>query len=263
MKGHLLRALFLAAPAFGVTLITTPTASAADEEIQVYMDEIGALHKLSLDVHINNAVVGRRISTYPGEQISDGRTRVTPEFGYAIANGWELGAYLPLANLSKGGDISIDGVKLRLKYVAPHEEEKGWFWGANLEIGYVNKSLDLNPWNGELKGIAGYRTGPWTIAGNINLGFKVSGPEPAPIKLGIASKVSYALSNSLSLGIENYNSFGELKHPSAFDRNDQQVFAVIDKAFHNGWDLNFGVGWGYGQPVDNFIVKAILGVPIG
>jgi hypothetical protein len=236
-------------------------AFAADEEIQVYMDEIGQVRKLSLDVHVNHALVGRNFASFPGEQISDNRTRITPEFGYALDGSWELGAYLPLANIDKDGDVSIDGVKLRLKYIAPHEDT-GWFWGANLEIGYVNDTLDQNPWNGELKGILGYRSGPWTFAGNANFGFKVSGDYKAPVDFGIATKVSYAMSDTLSVGIENYNSFGELKHPTTFDRNDQQVYAVVDKTF-GSWDLNFGVGWGYGEPEDNFIVKAIIGVPLG
>jgi hypothetical protein len=246
----------------GIAFATmAPQATAADEEIQVYMDEIGALRKLSLDVHLNHALIGRNAPTFANEQLSDGRTRITPEFGYALSDSWELGAYLPLANVDKDGELSVDGVKLRLKYIAPHEYE-GWFWGANLEVGYVNDTLDENPWNGELKGILGWRSGPWTLAGNANFGFKVSGDVDAPADFGIATKVSYAVSDTLALGIENYNSFGPLEHPTAFDRNDQEVYAVFDKTF-GGWDLNFGVGWGYGEPEDNFIVKAIIGIPIG
>lgn len=240
--------LALAAPAF-----------AADEEIQVYMDEIGQLHKLSLDVHLNHAFNGRNFSSFPGEQGSQGRTRITPEFGYALDGSWELGAYLPLANLSDDGELSIDGVKLRLKYIAPHAAE-GFFWGANLEIGYVNDSLDQNPWNGELKGIAGWRSGPWTLAANLNLGFKVSGDVAAPADIGIAAKASYAVTEKTSIGLETYNGFGEVEHPSALARNDQQIYAVIDTSYHD-WDLNLGVGWGYGEPEDHFIFKAIIGVP--
>src|SRR5882672_3758788 len=94
--------LALAAPvgcAVAFSALAAPAAWATDEEIQVYMDEIGALRRLSLDVHINNAVIGRNFASFPGEQISDGRTRITPEFGYALSDSWELGAYLPLANV--------------------------------------------------------------------------------------------------------------------------------------------------------------------
>lgn len=242
-------------------VVTAPQAFATDEEIQVYMDEIGQVRKLSLDMHVNHALDGRRFASFPGEQISDGRTRITPEFGYALSGNWELGAYLPLANVDRDGALSIDGVKLRLKYIAPHEPQ-GLFWGANLEVGYVNDSLDQNPWNGELKGILGWRSDRWTLAANANFGFKVSGSVDAPADFGIATKASYSLDDTTSIGLENYNSFGPVEHMTAFDRNDQEVFAVVDKTF-GGWDLNFGVGWGYGDPEDNFIVKAIIGIPIG
>ena len=95
-----------------------------------------------------------------------------------------------------------------------------------------------------------------------NFGFKVSGPVDAPADFCIATKTSYALDSTTAIGIENYNSFGPVERTTAFDRNVQQVVAVVDKTF-GGWDFNFGVGWGYGAPEDNFIVKAIMGIPIG
>lgn len=237
------------------------SASATDEEIQVYMDEIGAVHKLSLDVHTNYAIDGRSIRDYSGQQISEGRFRVTPEFGYAVSKTVELGLYLPLANVSRDGRVSVDGVKGRIKFIAPHREEDQWYWGANLEVGYVNRSLDLNPWNGELKGIVGWKRGPWTLAANANFGFKVSGPEKAPTDAGIAAKAAYALTDKTSIGLETYNAFGPLKHPTALNRNDQQIYAVVDTAL-GGFDLNFGLGYGYGRPEDRFVLKAVIGVPL-
>ena len=39
------------------------------------------------------------------------------------------------------------------------------------------------------------------------------------------------------------------------------MFGVVDASFGK-WDLNFGVGRGYGTNPDRMIVKAIVGVPI-
>ncbi|MEP7209356.1 MAG: hypothetical protein ABI740_00845 [Alphaproteobacteria bacterium] len=245
----------------GVAFLGAPAAIAADEEIQVYMDEIGPPKKLTLDTHVNNVIDGRGVRDYSGQQISEGRTRITPEFGYALNGQFELGAYLPLANFSRGGDLSVDGVKLRLKYVAPRPETQHWYWGANLEVGYVNHSLDPNPWNGELKGIVGGKWGKWTLAGNLNLDFKVSGPQSAPTEVQIATKAAYAITEKTSIGIESYNGLGSLKHLSSLGRNDQQIYAVIDTSFGD-WDLNFGVGYGYGDPEDHCTVKMVIGIPL-
>ena len=134
--------------------------------------------------------------------------------------------------------------------------------GANLELGYVNHALDENHWNGELKGILGWRSGKWTLATNANIDFKVSGPVKAPTELQIASKIAYAISPKTSIGFESYNGVGRLAHPSAFDHNDQAIYAVIDTSLGD-WDLNIGAGYGYGDPEDHFILKAVIGVPIG
>lgn len=37
---------------------------------------------------------------------------------------------------------------------------------------------------------------------------------------------------------------------------------MLEKSFGK-WDLNLGLGRGYGAPEDRWIVKAIVGVPIG
>ena len=90
----------------------------------------------------------------------------------------------------------------------------------------------------------------------------MSGPAQAPTELQIASKIAYAISPTASIGFESYNGVGRLEHPSAFDHNDQTIYAVIDTS-PGDWDLNIGAGYGYGDPEDHFILKAVVGVPIG
>lgn len=257
------RHLYVSAGLAGLALVAAaPAAWAADEEIQVYMDEIGAVGALSLDLHTSYVPRGRDFASYPGEQLSQGRFRVTPEWGYAISPTLELGAYLPLTTIDRDGNIDIGGVKGRIKYVAPKPAGQDWFWGLNLEIGKVRKDLDINPWNGELKGILGVRKGPWTVAGNLNIGFVVSGPQHSDPDIGVATKVSYSLNDTTSIGMENYNGFGATDALGPLNRNDQEIFAVVDKGF-GAWDLNFGVGYGYGAYEDRWILKAIVGVPLG
>lgn len=244
---------------FGMVFVQP--ALAAPEEIQVYMDEMNAPGHFGLDVHNNYVTQGDIAPAYPGEQQSVHRLRITPEFSYGLTPNIELGGYLPLATIDHNGHFNVAGEKARIKFIAPKAEGQTWFWGANFEIGRVQRRLDINPWNAELKGIVGKRAGPWTLAMNTNFDWAVSGPDKGPTTLEIATKVSYAVSPKLAFGMENFNGLGELKHLGRLSRNEQAIYATID-ASAGRWDFDFGVGHGYGQNPDHWILKAIVSVPI-
>lgn len=237
------------------------SARAAPEEIQVYMDEMGAPGELGLDVHTNYVFTGNVEAAYPGEQASLHRLRVTPEFGLGVTRFLELGAYLPVTTLDRAHTFRVDGVKLRLKFIAPRAEAQRWFWGANFELGVVDHSLDVNPWNAELKGILGGHFGAFTAAFNANVDFKVAGPEPSPASLDLDLKLSYALRPGLALGVESYHGAGELRTPGDFGESEQTTYATVDAAI-GAWELNLGVGYGYGANLDHLLAKAIVGVPM-
>jgi hypothetical protein len=235
-------------------------ANAAPEEIQVYMDELNNPGEIGLDIHNNYVLSGDSAVDYAGEQPSAHRFRLTPEWSLGLGHSFELGAYLPLTTIDRGS-LSIDGFKFRLKWLAPRSDGQNWFWGANFEIGREDHRLDQNPWNAELKGIAGIHSGKWTAAANANLDFKVSGPAPSPATLEIATKVDYAVSPKTALGIENYSGVGEVRELGQFGRSEQSTYVTADTRFGK-WVFNFGVGHGYGRNPDKWILKAIVSVPL-
>jgi hypothetical protein len=255
-RAHLCRITFVF-----VLLIHGARAFAAPEEVQVYMAEMNDPGQFGLDVHNSYVFTGHLIDDYPGEQQSLHRYRITPELAYGLTHFLELGVYLPLATIDRDGQFGVDGVKLRLKFIAPRPPEQQWFYGANFEIGRVAHALDENPYNAELKGIVGFRSSCWTVAFNANLDFVVSGPVSAAASLELATKISHAITRELALGIETYNGVGLLQSPGHFGSSEQSSFVAVD-ASHGTWDLNLGVGSGYGSNPDRLIVKAIVGVPI-
>lgn len=246
-----------------LALLAIPgAAQAADEEIQVYMDEMNPKGGFGLDMHMNFVPRGRPADAdYPGQEASDRRFRVTPEFSYGLTSRLELGLYLPLAEIDGRGRVELGGVKGRMKYIAPHAEASPFFWGANFELGRVRQSLDLNPWNAEAKAIGGWRHGPLTLAANLNFDFVVSGPAAAPATFDVALKAAYELKPGLALGLESYTDLGDTQRLRLDRRGDHHLYLVVDKALGR-FDLNFGIGYGYGRPEDRWVAKAILGIPI-
>lgn len=235
-------------------------AHAADEEIQVYMDELNPAGAFGLDVHVNDVLKGDPLPPYTGVEPALHRWRTTPEFSLGLGGGFELGAYLPLATIGRDGDVRIEGAKARLKWLAPHGE-KGFYWGANFEIGKVAHRVDENPWNGEFKLIGGWRDERWTLAANVNVDFVVSGPASAPASVEIATKAGYKVAPNVVLGLESYNGVGTFSSFGHVDRNDHATFLTADFALGR-WDFDAGVGKGYGTDADSTILKFVIGVPI-
>ncbi len=245
-----------------VTAFTAATpAFAADEEIQVYMDEINPAGKVGLDVHVNYVADGDGSLAYVGAESPLHRWRITPEFSLGLGGGFELGAYLPVATIARDGSARVLGAKARLKWLAPHRET-GFFWGVNWELGRVARRLDENPWNSELKFIAGWHDDKWTLAANGNLGFKVSGPVPAPATFEIATKIGYKVTPGLTLGMESYNELGELRGFGPLSQTEHTTYLTADFAV-GGFDVNAGIGKGYGSNADSTVVKFVVGVPLG
>ncbi len=242
---------------FASFLLLSPfTALAAPEEIQVYLDDLRAPHQLGVDFHSNFVVSGRSTPDYSGEQPPAKVYRLTPEFAFGLSPTTELGFYL-LSTRADDGRVHGDGVKARIKYIAPHDIEAGLFWGANFEIGRSSKRVSETAWNAEIKGILGYRTGPWTLAVNPNIDWSLSqtgGPATGQVDL----KVNYTVDSKTQIGMESYNEFGPIRHLSTSASNSRILFAVLDRDF-GAFDLNVGLGRGISQAADKWAIKFILG----
>lgn len=241
--------------------VSAGSARAAPEEIQVYMDEMNKPGEFGLDVHNNYVFEGRAAPGYPGEQPPRRVYRLTPEFSYGLTPNLELGAYV-LSTAGPDGSYRIDGEKLRLKFIAPKTAGQDSWWGLNFEIGKVQRLLDQNPWNAELKAIYGLRRGRWTLAGNTNLDWVVSGPARGTPTLEQDFKVSYAVREHLALGVETYDDLGDTKRLGRWNDLSHVVYATADTSWRD-WDLNLGLGRGLTRgSEDRWVLKAIVGVPL-
>ena len=233
-----------------------PPAMAAPEEIQVYLDDLSEPGKFGVDVHNNYVFSGSSKPSYRGEQPPAHVYRLTPEFYYGLTDTLELGLYV-LGTRAAHSDPSVVGGKFRIKYIAPHDKEQGFFWGANLEVGRTNLRVSPTPWNAELKGIFGYRTGPWTLAVNPNFDWSIS-RGGGPVTFDVDAKVAYAINAKTQIGFETYNELGPLRNLDSLSKNSKTLYAVVDHDF-GGFDLNLGIGKGITKEADKWTLKFIVG----
>lgn len=234
-------------------------AQAAAEEIQVYLDDMKAPGAWGLDVHNNFVARGRRTPDYAGEQPPGRVLRVTPELTYGITPTLELGLYV-LASRASAGRLDADGGKVRLKYIPAHDADVGGFWGLNLEVGRSALRVAEQPWNAQLKGIVGWRSGPWLLAANPNVDVSLS-PGGGPVTAAVDVKLAYALDARTQWGLESYNELGPVRaltRRQGWQRQGRTLYAVLDRDF-DGIDLNLGLGRGLTPDADRWTLKFIAG----
>ena len=233
-------------------------AAAAPEEIQVYLDDKEGPGKTSVDWHNNLAVSGRSTPDYPGERPPAHVYRLTPELNVGWTDTLELGLYV-LTSRDPGGDWHGDGAKVRLKYIAPHDTSQGLYGGLNLEVGKSALAVQPLPWEGELKGILGWRNRQWTLGVNLNLDGSLD-RKGGPVTADLDVKVSRVLTEKTQIGVESYNELGPLSHLQSAGRNSKTLFAVVDTDVA-GFDLNAGLGRGLTTESDRWTLKFILSTP--
>lgn len=237
-----------------IALPINANAASADE-IQVYDDAINDPGELNVDVHMNYVTSGIKDSAYPKEIPAHHNFRITPEFGYGITKNLEAGLYIPVIR-SGNGDWYLEGLKLRLKYLADHEKT-GTYMGINFELGKVSHRTSEENWNLEARPILGYRTEEWNFTVNPILGFAVSGSDHTP-SFEPAFKIGHKLTNKTWVNFENYSDFGPIDQIRS---HVQESYVTADTEVF-GHDLNIGIGHGWTEEANNWTIKGIFNIPL-
>ena len=239
-------------------MLPSAGAHAAGDEIQVYLDDLTKPGRFGADLHNNFVVRGNRTPEYPGALPAHHTYRFTPEFYYGLTPTMELGLYL-LTTAAPGEGAHYEGEKLRFKYIAPHDETVGSFWGVNLEIGNTRRRVSEVPWNAQLKGIYGFRSGPWTVGFNANFDWSLRGSPNSPVGLEADTKIAYQVREGLDVGLESYNELGPVRHLGRLNTLGQTLYAVVDTQIRKV-DLNAGIGRGLTPGSDRWLLKFIVGL---
>ena len=211
---------------FGLLLaLGCAAASAAPNEIKVFTDELARYREHTLETHVNKA--------------NTGPLRVMPEYSYGIWHDWEFSFQLPFASTTS------EGYRGELQYIAPHDDDRGLYWGINMEIARVARRDEAEFWNVEVIPIIGWRGGRWHLVANPGFERPVSGTERSSIATP-AAKVAYRAWRKNDFGLEYYRDGPE----------SHALYVAWDGKIGKS-DINLGVGRGSGAASDRWVVKAI------
>jgi hypothetical protein len=229
LRRKLVIACSTAAPAF---------VAAAPNEIKVFTDELARYREHTLEVHVNKA-------SSAGPKAEDRSTplQIMPEYSYGIRRNWELSFQVPLAIDQDGS--RLDGYRAELQYVAPHDEDEGFYWGFNFELARNERSGEEAFWSAELIPILGYRVGRWHLVANPGADKQISGGSRAT-SFQPAAKIAYQAFGWNSFGLEYY----------AADQT-RVLYLAWDGRIGKS-DFNIGVGRGFTDASDRWVLKMIF-----
>jgi hypothetical protein len=233
--------------AVGVVLAIPAHAAAQDAfEVQVYDATTAERGESGLELHLNH----HTIDGGPDE------THLTFEPHYGLTAWAELGGYFQTA-ATTGGDLAYAGVKLRLKLRRP---ERAWSdrigLAINGELSAVPSRFEPEVWGGELRPIVDLTAGRLYASINPILAFTLRGELAGHPQFEPAAKLTVKLSEAIAIGGEAYGAFGPVDDLGS--ERTSRAFGVVDIA-GSWWDLDLGVGYGWGSP-DHVVAKLIVGI---
>jgi hypothetical protein len=231
------------------------------DEIQVYDDEINSKGEYSLELHANTTPRGNTGQSYPGEIISNGNTRLTPELAYGLGHHLEAGYYMN--TVVNNGTWNYAGSKVRLKWLPILEDEgHAFFGGVNFEVSDILPQYEQNRYVGEARFILGKHIDEWLIAINPILDVNLSSPRKfGSPDLNFAARVSREVSTDWALGVEYYSNTGAINVPTTYQNTTGMGFLV---AYYEGKPMAFqlGIGQGLTAASDSLTIKGIFSIPL-
>lgn len=247
--------------ALAITMLCLSSSGvvAAPDEIEVYTDEMSKPGQYGMELHLNRSIKGVQTPGYPGQMPPHHVTQVTPEFFYGISNELEAGLYLPVA-FGPGGNAYLNGLRLRLKYLAPRQEGDAFFWGVNGEIGHASIRTSESAAVVELRPVVGYRGKEWLVSFNPILNMGLSANVSRQPRFEPALKVTHNVAEGIDAGVEYYGEYGPLRRFVPANERSHALYAVVDVE-HKDCDINFGVGRGFVNAGDRWVMKAIVSKP--
>ena len=237
-------------------------AWALPDEFEVRLDEMAKQGEFGVEV------LTSYVPTKPRSQSDEGLRpvrrvlQVTPEFSWGLTRDVQLGMQV-FTSIAPGTDARMDGgrVEIMTTPVRPADEDSDGYWlGGLFEIGHLPRTLSINNLDAEFKFFIGMRRGRWTFAINPEIGFKVSGNGSSKPEYGIKFKVARRFDSGYGVGIEHYGELGEGRRIGPLGAESQLTFAVLDFS-RKHWDFNVGVGRGWNDASERWVLKANVGIP--
>jgi len=243
-----------------LSILTPNFAYALPDELEIHLDDTTEKGKFGLEVISNYAIAGPRVQSDEGLRPSRHLMQLSPDISYGLNKNTQVDLQL-FSSVGLDGQTRMDGGRVEILTIPirpPDNDDDGYWLGALFEVGHLPATLSTNHLDSEIKILFGVRNGRWTIGASPEFGFKVSGTgSGSQPDIEMKLKIAYRLDSGSSIGIEQYSDLGTTRKIGSLNQQSQQTFAVVDFK-RKGWDFNIGVGRGWNDFSEKWVVKTII-----
>jgi hypothetical protein len=218
-------------------------------ELEVYRSELADEGEFNVDF-AGNVMRTPRHSDLAGQAV----TQAVGELSYGLDDGYQIGLKLPVT-YSNGAwyGKSLLG---ELKYVAPHEKT-GWYWGAEVELGYVSAIEENQKWAAEITPIFGYRIDKWELTLDPGMSITSGGDGHGVAAFEPSAKASYLIARETAIGIEYFSEAGPLRAMLPGRERNELAFLAVDTKIGKSI-INLGLGHGVNSYSPGFALKVVM-----
>jgi hypothetical protein len=226
-------------------------------EIQIYDTDTAPLGHLVLELHSNTA------TTATGElaksQMDVHQIHETLEATYGLLRWLEVGQYFATAKLSNG-DYEYSGSRTKVHFGIPQTFEWPVQFGGNIELDYMRRAAEENPFTLELRPIAGASYKAFRLVADFPFIEPFSGPQAhRGFQFDPSGELIYELNRWVSPALEYYGDMGPVQPLEKIQEQQHFIVPALSFYFIPQLELNLGVGLGVTRASDGVFLKSIVG----
>jgi hypothetical protein len=224
-------------------------AWADTSELEVYRSDITDEGELNFDF-AGNVMRAPRHSDTSGQTL----VQAIGELSFGMGNGVDIGLKIPVS-YSNGTWVGKSALG-EVKYIASHEKI-GWYWGAEIEVGYFSAFEERQQWTAEIAPIVGFRTDKWEFVLNPGISAASGGDRKGVVEFEPGAKVAYLLAQKTAIGLEYFSEAGSVHTMLPGRKRNELAFLAVDTKIGKS-TINLGIGHGVNSYSPGFALKTVL-----
>ena len=234
---------------FAIAVSLANQARADTTELEVYRGVLDDKGELNFDFE-GNILRAPLHGDFSGQPV----VQALGELSYGLSDEVEIGLKVPVSY--SNGTWYGKSLLGELKYVAPHAE-LGWYWGAEIEAGYLSSFDERLQWSAEIVPIFGYRGDRWEFTLNPGVSIASGGDHSGAVEFEASTKVSYRIAQKTAIGLEYFSEAGPVDAILPGRKRNELAFLALDTKIGKS-TINLGVGHGVNSYSPGFALKAIV-----